>query len=103
MINIEILLREESRNASSKAIVQAKLHELGFEITGILSASISAKISEAHFVKVFGRSAQAEDPRPLAASDFGSLGGYAGQELPLPPGLDQYVESMTIPPPVTLF
>src|SRR5689334_20385693 len=102
MVQLQILPKKEYRNAAGIELLRAKLPSAGLKFVFAGAASISAEIDEASFTKVFGASLRSLEPKPPGDRDFGQAGGYAADSpLVVPPGLAPYVESVTLPPPLT--
>jgi hypothetical protein len=99
-INIAILLRKSWRTSEGIARVQEIASALGIHPSTRGRASIAGKVSPELFVKLFSVSPIPVEPTKPGADDFGSAGGYTtDRELPIPPELEEYVESISVIPP----
>lgn len=64
-------------------------------------STLICRIESSRFADLFGRQAKALAARPPAKTDYGTPGGYEGEDLPIPTELASYLESITILPPAT--
>lgn len=88
-IRLQVLLRKDARNARDLTALAEALRALGFEVTGTGRASISARATREAFDAVFGGAPPAS---AYAAPAAGS------RELPVPAGVADYVESISVAP-----
>ena len=81
---LQLLLDPHARGAADKAALKAELGKLGIEISGEGAATLSARISEADFARLFA-------PADLPAAE--------DAELPIPDSLRGRVTTITVAPP----
>ena len=99
MIPVAMLLRPSARNPKDIARVQLLATELGFAPSTMGEASLTFRIAEDRFELLFGVKPQPASPRPPGESDYGTPGGYAAMDLPVPDVLNTLVESITVSSP----
>ena len=101
-IPLSLTLHPDSRTPSGVARVQQAAAELGLEPTAAGRATVSCRVSPERFTELFGTPPpRAVRPRKPGRSDAGSAGGFAAADLPVPPALAEWVESLSVTPPAT--
>jgi hypothetical protein len=98
-VKLQLLLRREWRNSEGINHAKRLMPTLGLHITAAGAATISAETGLADFESIFGVPVEKIAPRPPGARDFGSPGGYAAGDLPVPEVLQPYVEIISVAPP----
>ena len=79
-IRLQLLMRPEHRNPAGVEAASKVVETLGFETTGMGRASLSARVSEQEFQRLFGATVAVHEP------------------LSVPQELAEYVESITVAP-----
>jgi len=100
-IPIALTLKKSCRTPEVRAQVQAITAQLGLESTGTGVSTLSCRIMPSRFADLFGQQAKGLAARPPAETDYGTPGGYEGEDLPIPTELAPYLESIAILPPAT--
>jgi hypothetical protein len=100
-VKLQLLLRREWRNAEGIDHAKRLAPTIGLNITAAGAASVSAETGPADFERIFGTRVEEIAPRPPGQQDFGSPGGYAAGDLPVPEPLQPYVETISVAPPYT--
>lgn len=89
-IKLQFLLRSDRRNEADRAAAADAVRALGMEVTGTGAASLSARIDEDVFKRLFG---QAHLP-----ASAGRGRGVSNESLPVPLQLQPFVASISVAP-----
>jgi hypothetical protein len=100
-IPVAVILKRSSQTPEMRARLQQITARLGLEPTGTGASTLSYRVAPAKFAELFGRQAKAMEARPAGEADYGTPGGYEGEDLPIPTELVPYVDSITVVPPAT--
>lgn len=104
MINISMLLRKPWRTSQGAMQVREIAPSLGITITTGGHISLSGRVERKSFEQIFGVSPTSIAPEISTENDFGTTGGYATEEeLTVPEELSEYVEIISVVPPVRRF
>lgn len=99
-IPLDLLMNAEHRTPDAIRRAADTAAGLGIEITSQGRASLSGRVSPEVFERLFGSAAEPIPAEPPGAGDAGRPPGYTATEpLPVPPGLEDLVTQITIPPP----
>jgi hypothetical protein len=104
-VPLALLLPKDRRTPSAIEATRTIAQRLGFQVTATGAASLSCRLAESDFQRLFGRAPRRLAPEPPGAGDAGRPGGYAEEEppLPVPPELAAYVEAISVIPPARRF
>lgn len=100
-IPIVLTLKKSCRAPEVRAQIQEVIAGFGLELTGTGAGTLSCRVTPSRFADLFGRQANALAARPPTETDYGTPGGYEDEDLPIPPELVTYLDSITILPPAT--
>lgn len=100
-IPIVLTLKKSCRTPEVIAQVRAIIARLSLELTGTGVSTLSCRIMPSRFADLFGRQAKELAARPPMEVDYGTPGGYASEDLPIPTELVPYLDSITTLPPAT--
>ena len=100
-VSIVLTLRENARSLAGIEKVKQLAQALGMEPSSAGGATVTCRVSEKNFRKLFGKSAVRVDSREVSAADGGSPAGYAETVLPVAESLVEWVEGVAVMPPAT--
>lgn len=99
-ITVGMVIRSDLQDAAGVSRVAEIARALGFEVSAMGLATLSARISEAEFEKIFRVRSRAVPAEPPSRGDAGAPSGFAvDQPLPVPSALEEWVESISVIPP----
>lgn len=97
-VKLQLLIQRPWRNPEGIRRILEQLPALGIQPTAAGAATISAQATPQDFKHLFHLKAETVAPRPAGPMDFGRSGGHTAPELPVPPGLEEYIESISVAP-----
>jgi hypothetical protein len=100
-VQIAMTLKQSNRTPTSVAKVKQIAAELGLETTDSGRATVSCRVPPEKFAELFGRPPTPQEARRVQNTDYGTPPGYVGEDLPIPNGLEAFVESIAVVPPAT--
>lgn len=100
-IQLSILLNNSSRDHDAIAQLVNIIAQLGLQPTLSGTATVSCRATPEVFLRLFGRDVTESPALPAAGSDYGTPAGYRADDLPVPPVMSPYVDSISVVPPAT--